>query len=87
MPNTVHVIDADGVVAFRALWNDPPAVEAALRKMLVGQDVGAVPSRFRPAGMATVVRVLRRAGGRAMVDFVVAFPRIASSHLRPTRHL
>lgn len=82
MPNTVHVIGADGVVAFRAMWNDPPAVEAALRKVLVGQDAAAVKARFRPAGMATVVRVLRRAGSRAMFDFVIAFPKIASAHLR-----
>lgn len=81
MPNTVHVIDADGVVAFRAMWNDPPAVEAALRKLLVGQDAGAVKSRFRPAGMATVVRVLRRAGWRAVWDFAIAFPRLARAHL------
>lgn len=85
MPNTVHVIDADGVVAFRAMWNDPPAVEAALRKLLAGKDAGAVTSRFRPAGMATVVRVLRRAGWRAVWNFVIAFPRLASSHLLPGR--
>lgn len=85
MPNTVHIIDAGGVVAFRALWNDPPTVEEALRKVLGGEDARAVRSSFRPAGMATVVRVLRRAGWRAMVDFAVAFPKIASAHLRPGR--
>lgn len=81
MPNTVHVIDADGRVAFRAIWNDPLAVEAALRKILVGQDAGAVPTRFRPAGVSTVLRVLRRAGWRAIWDFVIAFPRLARAHL------
>jgi hypothetical protein len=85
MPNTVHVVAPDGIVAFRAMWNDPPAVEAALRRMLVGQDARAVKTRFRPAGMVTVVRVLRRAGWRALLDFVVAFPRLASGHLRPGR--
>jgi hypothetical protein len=85
MPNTVHVIDADGMVAFRAMWNDPPAVETALHKLLVGQDAAAVKTRFRPAGMATVLRVLRRAGWRAVWDFVVAFPKLASAHLRPGR--
>ncbi|MGD9620748.1 MAG: TlpA family protein disulfide reductase [Mycolicibacterium sp.] len=81
MPNTVHVIDADGIVAFRAMWNDPPAVEAALRKVLAGQDAGTVRSRFRPAGVPTVLRVLRRAGSGAIWDFVVAFPRLARSHI------
>jgi len=81
MPNTVHVIDADGIVAFRALWNDPPAVEAALNKVLAGQNAGTIRSRFRPAGPRTVLRVLRRAGWGAVWDFVVAFPRLARSHV------
>jgi peroxiredoxin len=81
MPNTVHLIDADGIVAFRAMWNDPPAVEAALHRVLGGQDAGTVQSRFRPAGVRTVLRVLRRAGWRAMWDFVIAFPRLARAHL------
>ena len=81
MPNTVHLIDADGIVAFRAMWNDPPALEAALHKVLVGQDAATVRSRFRPAGMRTVLRVLRRAGWRAVWDFVIAFPRLARAHL------
>lgn len=85
MPNTVHVIDADGVVAFRAMWNDPAAVDAALRRVLAGQDTAAVRSRFRPAGPATLTRVLRRAGWRAVWDFATAFPRVASAHLRPGR--
>jgi peroxiredoxin len=81
MPNTVHLIDADGIVTFRAMWNDPPAVEAALHKVLVGQYAGTVRSRFRPAGARTVLRVLRRAGWRAMWDFLIAFPRLARAHL------
>lgn len=83
MPNTVHVIDAGGVVAFRAMWNDPVAVDAALQGVLTGQDTAEVRSRFRPAGPATLARVLRRAGWRAVWDFAVAFPRVASAHLRP----
>ena len=61
--------------------NDPSAVEAAVHKVLVGQDAGTVRSRFRPAGVRTVLRVLRRAGWRAMWDFVIAFPRLARAHL------
>lgn len=85
MPNTVHVIDADGTVVFRAMWNDPAAVEAVLRRMLIGQDTAAVRARFRPSGPATLLRVLRRAGWRAVWDFVVAFPTLARAHLRPGR--
>lgn len=85
MPNTVHVIDADGTVVFRAMWNDPAAVEAAVRNVLVGKDSASVRARFRPSGPATVLRVLRRAGWRAVWDFVIAFPTLAQAHLRPGR--
>jgi hypothetical protein len=85
MPNTVHVIDPEGMVVFRGMWNDPPGVEAALRKLLAGRDAAAVRTRFRPTGMATLVRVLRRAGWRAMWDFIVAFPSVAGAHLRSGR--
>lgn len=85
MPNTVHVIDAKGTVAFRAMWNDPAAVDAALRRVLTGEDAAAVRARFRPAGVATLQRVLRRAGWRAVWDFALAFPRLAGAHLRPGR--
>lgn len=80
MPNTVHVIDAQGVVAFRAMWNDPGAVETVLRRMRVGQDPGSVPARFRPAGARIVLRVLHRAGRQALWDFAKAFGRLAWAH-------
>ncbi len=86
MPNTVHVIDAQGVVVFRAMWNDPDAVENVLRLMQAGQDPGAVPVRFRPAGVPTLLRVLNRAGRQALWDFAKAFGGLAWSHrpaLRP----
>lgn len=83
MPNTVHVIDAAGAVAFRAMWNDPAAVETAVQRLLVGQDAALVQTRFRPSGPATLFRVLRRAGWRAVWDFVIAFPVLARAHLRP----
>jgi hypothetical protein len=83
MPNTVHVIDTEGVVAFRAMWNDPAAVDAALQKVLNGQDAETVSTRFRPAGPVTMLRVLRRAGRRAVWDFVIAFPALVRAHLRP----
>jgi len=84
MPNTVHVIDSQGGVVFRAMWNDVSAVDAALQRVPAGQEVAAVQTRFRPAGLHTLVRVLRRAGWRAVWDFMIAFPRVAGAHLRPS---
>lgn len=80
MPNTVHVIDAQGVVVFRAMWNDPDAVETVLRRMQAGQDPGPVPTRFRPAGARVLFRVLHRAGRQALWDFATSLGRLAWLH-------
>jgi hypothetical protein len=85
MPNPVHVIDSEGTVAYRTMWNDSPAVEAVLKRLSAGHDVGSVPAPFRPASPATLMRVLRRAGSRALWDFAAAFPVLAWTHLRPRR--
>jgi peroxiredoxin len=85
MPNTVHIIDADGVVAFRSMWTDPDAVEEALRRILRGEPATGLRPRFRPAAPNVLFRVLRRAGWRALRDFVAAFPKIAWLHLKPSR--
>lgn len=84
MPNTVHVIDAGGIVVFRAMWNDPDAVAAALRLMRSGQDPGSVPARFRPAGGATLLRILHRAGRQALWDFAKSSGSLVRAH-RPAR--
>jgi hypothetical protein len=49
MPNTVHVIDSEGTVVYRTMWNDSPAVEAVRKRLSAGQDVGGVPAPFRTA--------------------------------------
>lgn len=84
MPNTVHVINAAGIVVFRAMWNDPDAVANALRLMRAGQDTGSVPARFRPAGIPTLLRVLHRAGRQALWDFAKASGTLLWAH-RPAR--
>jgi len=84
MPNTVHVIDAEGVVVFRAMWNDPDAVETVLRRMQAGQDPGPVATRFQPAGAGVLFRVLHRAGRRALWDFATSLGRLVWLH-RPRR--
>lgn len=85
MPNTVHVIDPHGTVVFRSMWNDPPVVEAALTRALAGGDPGELQARFRSAPPTVLWRILRRAGGQAVRDFVCAFPKLAWEHLKPTR--
>ena len=84
MPNTVHLIDPQGTVVFRAMWNDPDAVANALRLMRAGQNPGSVPARFRPAGVPTLLRVLHRAGRQALWDFAKVSGKLVWAH-RPAR--
>ncbi|WP_157851035.1 peroxiredoxin family protein [Gordonia phthalatica] len=85
LPNTVHVIDPHGIVAYRAAFNEPTSTEAALRKILDGQDASDVPAPFRPAGMKHFVRALRRGGWRATWDILWSLPALALAHLLPGR--
>ncbi|ASU85926.1 hypothetical protein CDO52_26795 [Nocardiopsis gilva YIM 90087] len=85
MPNTVHVIAPDGTIAYRSIWNDPETVEQVVRDLLRGKAPAQHPARFRPAGLPTLLRVLRRAGRGALRDFAKEAPKIAWLHLRPSR--
>jgi hypothetical protein len=85
MPNTVHIVDPNGEVAFRTMWNDPEVVEAALTRVLAGASPAGLRPRFRPAPPRILFRVLRRAGRRALGDFVRAFPKVTWEHLKPAR--
>jgi hypothetical protein len=85
MPNTVHIIDPDGAVVFRNLWNDPATVDEALQRIARGEDASMLRPRFQPAPPTVLFRVLRRAGRRALRDFFVAFPKAVWLHLKPFR--
>lgn len=77
MPNSVHVITADGTVAYRAVWNEPDAVEEVLRRLRAGDDPSTVPAPFRPVPIPTAIRVFARGGRRALIDAAKALPDIA----------
>ncbi|RVW00150.1 TlpA family protein disulfide reductase [Rhodococcus xishaensis] len=76
MPNIVYVIDPQGTVVFRNMWNDPSAVEEALKEAMAGGDPSRLQARPRLARPAVIRRVMRRAGRQAVLDMVVASPKI-----------
>lgn len=91
MPNSVHLVGGDGVVAYRADWLHPDALEGAVDDLLAAGGRGAdvdptdVTDNFRSPDPSTV-EAARRAFGRAgvgsAVDFARAFPRLAWHRLR-----
>jgi SAM-dependent methyltransferase len=86
MFNTVHIIDAAGTIVFRALWNDPEAVEDVLRRLSEGRS----PDDVRSAGIrpspAAHKRVLNRAGPQAVRDFAAARPLLHHARAASGRH-
>ena len=69
-PNMIYVIAPDGTVAFRGLWNDASIVEQVISRLPAGESV----DNIRPGGprnsFEITQRVLTRAGGHAVTDFV-----------------
>lgn len=75
-PNSVHVLDAQGTVVYRAEWSDPGAIEQVLLALTKGQPVPfVVPDPGTPpVGLREAVRVTWRAGTDAFLDLVKAIP-------------
>jgi len=82
-PNMIYVLDGEGIIRYRAIWNDPERVEAVLDAILAGdlesdafgEDTGMVPGR------SPVIRVFRRAGWDAAWDFFTAIPAYIAQRL------
>lgn len=85
MPNSVHVINPDGVVVMRGDWNDVPTVRRVLEERDPNMRYDRQIYRGKPVFFAQkkgVVRVLADAGQRAVWDFIKHAPRLAWMHLK-----
>jgi peroxiredoxin len=85
MPNSVHIIDTDGVVVMRGDWNNLRKVEEVLEtrdeNRIYERDIyRGLPLFFTPK--KGVIRVLWDAGPRAVWDFVKHGPGLALMHLK-----
>lgn len=76
LPNMVYVFDARGTVTYRAKWNDAREVDGVLRSLETGRPLPLEEST-RFVGPPTLSLSKFAAGGwDALVDFMVAFPRL-----------
>lgn len=80
-PNSVYVIGRDGIVLFRADWNDPEALKIQLDRLMENHgnasgleavDVADNFTAINTGAVDTARRVLMRAGYAAVVDFGVS---------------
>lgn len=91
MPNSVHLVGTDGVVAYRADWLHPDELEPAIEELLMeggnGTDVTLrdVTDNFHSPN-PSIMRGARRAFGRAglgsAIDFARAIPGLARHRLQ-----
>jgi hypothetical protein len=85
LPNSVHIIDPEGMVVMRGDWNSVSKV----KEVLENGTPGRIYDRDRYAGRPLFftskkgfVRVYRDAGPRAVVDSVRTAPALALMHLK-----
>ena len=85
MPNSVHVVNTDGVVVMRGDWNHVQTVEDVLERRdpnrLYRREIyrGRPLFRTRKKG---IVRVLLESGPRAVWDFIKHMPTLGYMHLK-----
>ncbi len=81
MPNSLFVIDTDGTVVFRSVWNNTNELDAVLTDIANGKrveisDMKPVPPGLR--GPATLVL----GGWVAVWDFFRGLPELLAKHRR-----
>ena len=85
MPNSVHVVNPDGVVVMRGDWNDVHTVEDVLESRDESRIYERDIYRGRPVFFTEkkgATRVLADAGPRAVWDFLKHAPALALMHLK-----
>ena len=92
-PNSVYLIGKDGVISYRADWSEPVEFEEQLKRVLendgyaAGLEAVSLTDNFTPVtseSAETSIRVLRRSGWGALVDFWFSSPALARG--RRVRH-
>jgi len=74
-PNSVFIIDRDGIVRFQSDWNNPTVTRTAITKILAGENA-PVKSVFFPASPKIVRHTAKRAGEGSASDFLKGLPRL-----------
>ncbi|MEM7539040.1 MAG: deiodinase-like protein, partial [Chloroflexota bacterium] len=79
LPNSVYIINANGCIVYRALWNNASATRQAITTLVAGKTPNP-ESFFTPATPAVLMRTLRRGGNEAVTDFLWGLPQLVWRH-------
>lgn len=80
MPNSIFIIDTDGTILFRSIWNNTNEVEAVLKCIAAEQHVNSVDMHPIPPFGANGIRTLALGGWVAFRDFIVELPKLLFMH-------
>ena len=79
-PNAIFIINKNGCVVFRSDWNSVPATKTALKNLIKGQPAQA-KSYFLPVKPTLALKILRRSGKGACIDFFSSLPQLIWKNL------
>ena len=80
MPNSIYVIDTDGTILFRSIWNNAPEIEDVLGPIAQGQQVVSRDLTPVPPFSIGALRTLLMGGLVALWDFAMSLPRLIANH-------
>ena len=80
LPNSLYIINSEGVVVYRSKWNNARATWRAVGALLEGKTADP-EGYFTPAYPPVLLKTLKRSGTRAITEFVVALPKLIWGHL------
>jgi hypothetical protein len=75
MPNAIYIIDNEGIVRFKAPWNNSATTRKALDAVLQNKPAN-FKSYFKPAKPWIVLSTAKRAGKGSAKDFFIGLPRL-----------
>ncbi|MFN3227704.1 MAG: deiodinase-like protein [Hyphomicrobiales bacterium] len=80
MPNSIFVIDTDGTILFRSIWNNALDMDEVLKSIANRNQVDSRELKAVPPFSLGAVRTLFMGGFIAVWDFVRGLPRLVSNH-------
>ena len=80
MPNSIYVIDTDGTILFRSVWNNADDMDGILAALVRGDKIVSRELKAVPPFSVGAVRTLFMGGVVAVWDFARGLPRLVSNH-------
>ena len=83
-PDLIYIVDRDGTVVYRSVWNDPKDVETVLTALEAGSTPPVQEShRFVWPSLFSYAQ-FANGGIDSILDFLIQIPQLALFHIRPS---